>query len=107
MCGSVLWMGESGPCLAVLADSHSREVLEDCRSRGSSAAGEIERRVLPARPDLVSLVETRRHQPPGFWVGALHHSDDLPPQPPRDGAWWRVAKAPFASQEVAPKQLLL
>lgn len=68
--------GESGACLAVLADSHSREVLEDCRGRGSSAAGEIERRLLP-------------------------------PQPPRDGAWWRVAKAPYSSQEVAQKQLLL
>ena len=97
---------ESGSCPAVVADSYSREVLEDCRDAGSFGTAGIETLLLPARRDLVSLGEAGLHQPTGFWVGSLHHSDDLPPGGPRDGAWWRMAKNPPFSKEGAKERLL-
>lgn len=79
-------------CRPVLADSHSREVLEDCRSRTSRAGPSLERMLLPARRDLVSLARVRQLQPPGYGIAVLLHSDDLPPGQLRDRAWWRTAR---------------
>ncbi|MCS5697707.1 hypothetical protein NZK32_01425 [Cyanobium sp. FGCU-52] len=80
------------PCRPVLADTHSREVLEDCRDRASSQGRPLEQRLLPARRDLVSLTRARQLQPPGSGIVVLLHSDQLPPRRPPERAWWRSAR---------------
>lgn len=97
----------SRPCLPVVADTHTHEVLEDCRGLGAPSAEALEQRLLPARRDLVSLAQVRRHQPPGFAVVALLHSDALPPERPRNAPWWGAGKTPPTWENVAKGQLLL
>lgn len=93
-------------CDPVLADSHSREVMEDCRDRTAGQAPDLEQRLLPARRDLVSLARVRQLQPPGHGIAVLLHSDELPPHRSRDRSWWRTARVSSATR-VLPADVTL
>jgi hypothetical protein len=90
-----------------LADTHSHEVLEDCRGLGAAATAALEQRLLPAPRDLVSVAQVRRYLPTGFGVVALLHTNAMPPQKPHDDQWWSASKAPQARVNVPQGQLLL
>lgn len=97
----------SPPCLAALADTHSHEVLEDCRGLGAAATAALEQRLLPAPRDLVSVAQVRRYLPTGFGVVGLLHTNAMPPKRPHDDQWWSAGKAPQARVNVPQGQLLL
>lgn len=99
--------GGDRPCLPVVADTHAKEVLEDCRGSGGKAALTLETRLLPASRDLVALNQVRQHKPPGFGVVALLHRDALPPEEPRNGAWWSAARGALTPESAVAGKVLL
>ncbi len=93
-------------CHPVLADTHSREVLEDCRDRRTGQGPSVEQRLLPARRDLVSLARAWQLQPPGYGIVVLLHSDELPPVRQRDRSWWRSARVGSTTQALPARKNL-
>lgn len=87
------------PCRPLLADTHSRQILADCRD-SRSAQPPLEPRLLPARRDLVSLTRARQLQPPGHGIVVLLHSDALPPEGSRDRSWWRSTRVELTTRRL-------
>jgi hypothetical protein len=97
-------------CKPVIVDTFAKQILEDCRKGVSSSDRSIERLLLPARRDLVSLGQIRQERRPNERVAYISHWDGLITLG-RSGSmgrsWWRAEQQTSRTLKAKAGTLLL